>query len=568
LTPIKSPIFLFSKQTMQTRNYTLLLTAIAALGGLLYGYDIGIIGTALLYLDKCIRMTENQIGLLASAVMIGALASSIVGGGLADLLGRKKAMILSALLFVLSVVMIVTAPDFWLLFLGRTLQGLSAGMIAVVVPIFMSECLPAKNRGSGATMFQLCITLGIALSMTAGAYYQSGVQKAAETMAGNAKAFLTVQDQAWRNMFLSSIYPAVIFFFVAIFVSESPRWLFRRGLREKALNVLLKSRSKQLADLEIGEMQALALASKNKALTAAGDSLWQRHYIQPLILACVLLGINQATGICAVLTFPVIMLNQAGLSESAASHTGVWLALTNFLVTIVGVLLVDRTGRKFLLKLGTLTIIVALAVGVFVYWQVEAGRVDVAAKLQNAISGNTLVMNLSDIAPADDSSRPVQINVLYAYDGREQIKIVRSDAKNPKLVLTPGEKDKPDAALEILRAKFSPAPGETMGYLIFACLIVYIAGFAVGPGVCLWLMSAELLPTRVRSLGMGIGVLLNALVTIGTTACFLPVVGNWGYAAMWAMWLASTAAYFLFAAFLLPETKGKTLEEIEEHFTK
>jgi hypothetical protein len=282
----------------------------------------------------------------------------------------------------------------------------------------------------------------------------------------------------------------------------------------------------------------------------------------------VLLGINQATGICAVLTFPVVMLNQAGLSESAASHTGVWLALTNFLVTIVGVLLVDRMGRKFLLKLGTLNIIAALAVGVIVFRQVEAGRVDVAAKLQNAISGNTLTINLSDIAQADDSSRLVQINVLYAYDGREQIKIVRSDAKNPRLILTPGEKDKVDAKLEILRAKFSPAPGETMGYLIFACLILYIAGFAVGPGVCLWLMSAELLPTRIRSLGMGIGVLLNALVTIGTTACLLPVVGNWGYAAMWAMWLVSTAAYFLFAAFLLPETKGKTLEEIEEHFTK
>jgi hypothetical protein len=158
--------------------------------------------------------------------------------------------------------------------------------------------------------------------------------------------------------------------------------------------------------------------------------------------------------------------------------------------------------------------------------------------------------------------------VLYTYGSQQQLKIVRSDAKEPVLVIKPGEKDKADAVLEIIRAKFSPAPSETMGYIIFACLIVYIAGFAVGPGVCLWLMSAEMLPTRVRSLGMGIGVLLNALVTIGTTACFLPVVGNWGYAAMWAIWLACTAAYFLFAAFLLPETKGKTLEEIEQHFTK
>jgi SP family myo-inositol transporter-like MFS transporter 13 len=553
---------------MQTRNHTLLLTAIAALGGLLYGYDIGIIGTALLYLDKCIPMTENQVGLLASAIMIGQLASSIVGGSFADLMGRKKAMIVSALLFVASVVLIVTAPGFLPLFLGRTLQGLSAGMIAVVVPIFMSECLPAKNRGTGATMFQLCITLGIMLSMSAGAYYQSGVEEAAKTLAGDAKALLAVQDHAWRHMFQSSMYPAVLFFFVAMFVSESPRWLFRRGRKEKALAVLLKSRPKEMADLELGEMEALAAASKNRAATAAGDSIWQRHYIQPLILACVLLGINQATGICAVITFAIKMISQSGLSESFAAHSGIWLTLTNFLVTIVGVLLVDRTGRKFLLKLGTLTIIIALAVGVFVYWQVESGRVDVSAKLQNAVSGNTLTMNVADLAPGGEASLPVQVNVLYAYGGQQQMKIFRSDAKNPVLLLKPGEKDKPDAKLEILRAKFSKAPSKEMGYVIFACLIVYITGFAVGPGVCLWLMSAELLPTRVRSIGMGVGVLLNALVTIGTTACFLPVVGNWGYAAMWAIWLGCTTAYFLFATFLLPETKGKTLEEIEEHFAK
>ena len=547
---------------MKSKTYTGLLVAIAALGGLLYGYDLGIIGTALLYLDKCVRLSEQEVGLLASAVMIGALASSVIGGGFADLLGRKKAMIVSAVLFILSVVMIVSAQGFWPLFFGRTLQGLSAGMIAVTIPIFMSECVPAKIRGIGSTMFQLCITLGILLAMAAGAYYQSGVKVAVEAAAGDVAKILAIQDHAWRNMFISSIYPAVVFFIVAIIVSESPRWLFRRGRKEQALAILLKGSDERQAKLEMTEMETISGTAKGEGAKVAG-SLFQRHYIVPLAMAVFLLGINQATGIVAVFTFPVVMLNQAGLSESAASNTGVWLALTNFSVTILGVLLVDKLGRKLLLKIGTSIIMVALLVGVITFWQVESGRQDVSARLQAAVTGNSLSIPVKDIVPA--AAGTVQVNVVYAFDGKGQMLLVRSDARNPVLEIKPDPKT-PNAKLEIRRAKFSAAPSEKTGNIAFACLLLYIVGFAFGPGVCLWLMSSELLPTRVRSIGMGLGVLFNAIVSIATTAVFLPIVGNFGYAAMWGVWLACTIAYFLFAAFILPETKGKTLEEIEAHF--
>ena len=171
---------------------------------------------------------------------------------------------------------------------------------------------------------------------------------------------------------------------------------------------------------------------------------------------------------------------------------------------------------------------------------------------------------VKDIAPS--SGGHVQVSVIYAYDGREQMKLVRSDAAHPVLNLQPDAKAA-TAKLEIRRAKFSAAPDERTGRVIFACLLLYLVGFAFGPGVCLWLMSAELLPTRVRSIGMGLGVPCNALVSIATTAVFLPVVGNFGYAAMWAIWLACTVAYTS-AAFILPETKGRTLEEIEAHFAR
>jgi MFS transporter, SP family, solute carrier family 2 (myo-inositol transporter), member 13 len=120
--------------------------------------------------------------------------------------------------------------------------------------------------------------------------------------------------------------------------------------------------------------------------------------------------------------------------------------------------------------------------------------------------------------------------------------------------------------LEIKRAKYGPVPTETTGYLVIASLMLFITSFALGPGVCVWLALSELMPTRIRSIGMGVALVINQGVSTGIAAFFLPIVGNYGYSAMFLFWAACTVIYFITAAFFLPETKGKTLEEIEEHF--
>jgi MFS transporter, SP family, solute carrier family 2 (myo-inositol transporter), member 13 len=553
--------------TREQQRNTFLFLFIAGMGGLLYGYDIGIIGTALLYLDKCVRLSEAEVSILASAVMGGSLVSSLVAGALADWCGRKRVMIGASLCFIASVVLIVMSQGFTPLFIGRTLQGLCAGMVAVVIPIYLAECVPADIRGRGATAFQLFITLGLAGAMGAGAWYQSGAEKAVQAAAGNATAILSAQDHAWRQMFLTSAYPSVIFLLGTFFVGESPRWLFRRGRKQQALEVLQRTRPSEQASLELREMQELAHGSARASETGAQESVFQRRFIVPFLLAVALLGINQATGIVAVFTFPVVMLSQAGLSAGIAAKISLALGLLNPVATLVGIALVDKVGRRFLLKLGTSIIMIALLVGIVAFWQVESSRVDVRARLHQAVTGNTLNMAVADAGPVLNQ-RPMQLTVLYAYDGKEQVAIADNKSQDSVLKIAPEPKEKPNARLEIKRAKLGPAPDATLGYLVFACLLVYLAGFAVGPGVCLWLMSSELMPTRIRSFGMGVGVLFNALVSIGTVAIFLPMVGTYGYAAMWGIWFLCTALYFCLAAFLLPETKGKTLEEIERQFVR
>ena len=157
------------------------------------------------------------------------------------------------------------------------------------------------------------------------------------------------------------------------------------------------------------------------------------------------------------------------------------------------------------------------------------------------------------------------LTVFYSYGGGDKVETVLSNDPEPVLRIEPDPKN-PNAAPVIKRAMYGPVPTEITGWLVTACLCLFIASFSVGPGVVVWLALSELMPTRIRSTGMGIALLLNQGVATGIAAVFLPTVGNFGYSAMFFFWAACTVIYFITAAFFLPETKGKTLEEIEEYF--
>jgi SP family myo-inositol transporter-like MFS transporter 13 len=468
---------------MTPRSYTALLLFISGMGGFLYGYDIGIIGAALLYLNKTVSLTVAQESFVVAAVLAGGTVSSLAAGALADFIGRKRLMVAAAVVFLASVALIVAAHGFGLLFAGRTLQGLSAGMIAVVIPLYLAESLPAAIRGRGTAMFQLFLTIGILVSMAVGRYYTAGVEASAAT--ADAAALTVAQDEAWRAMFLSAVWPGLVFLIGSVLVTESPRWLLRRGRAEEAKAALARSRTEQEAENEFIEMRASLASSSGQA--AAASSLWQRRYIVPFLLTCTVLGLTQTTGINSILQFLVVILQQAGLDATAAAGKATAVTAVNVVFTVVGLVLVDKIGRKALLKLGTGTIALALIVGAFVFWQIQASAL---------------------------------------------------------------------------------APGATTGFVITGCLMLFVAGFATGPGVCVWLALSELMPTRIRSLGMGIGLLVNQGISTAIAAMFLPVVKSHGYALMFAFWAVCTVGYFLVAAFWLPETKGRTLEEIEAEFTK
>ena len=323
------------------------------------------------------NLSEQQISFVVAAVLLGSVLSSLFAGMLAELMGRRRLMVLSGLLFVASIPMIALAGGYTPLLLGRLLQGISGGLIGVVVPLYLAESLPAASRGKGTAIFQWLLTLGLVLAAVIGLYCAHSVEQAADAARGTAQAdalVLAAEDHAWRNIFWMSIIPGVLFTAGSLLLWESSRWLFRLGRKDAARASLLRTRTPAEADLELGEMEGSAAAAE-KTIDRPRDSLLSRKYVLPFFIACVILACMQATGVNSILAYVVNILNQAGLPGSIANWGDVSVKVLNCLITVVAVILVDRKGRKFLMILGTSGIIVCLAAaGLLFLWPKGAQR--------------------------------------------------------------------------------------------------------------------------------------------------------------------------------------------------
>jgi len=580
------------------RSYNLFLQLVAGLGGLLYGVDVGIIGGALPYLEATSRLTAAQLSVIVAAVLLGTVFSTLFAGVLADWMGRKRLMIFSGLTFVLSIPVIALSHGYTPLFFGRLLQGVSGGLIGVVVPLYLAECLSASTRGKGTGIFQWLLTLGIVAAAFVGIYYSYRVQAVSAT--SDAATLFAFKDEAWRRIFWVSLPPGVLFVLGSLFVSESPRWLFRKGKHEQALAALLRSRSQAQAAVELREMEETGLkANKGSSSGAkAGGSLLQRKYVIPFILTLVILSCNTATGINSVIGYNTSILLQSGLSDLRAHWGYVFFTCVNFLMTIVGMLLVDRKGRRFLFILGTSGIIVSMIGVGILFLRTEKYSVDVGNQIQAMIPANQELnlrfdQNMAGqlLAAAGPVGEQIEkdrasLAIIYSYGdytaatsfvrsddpAAAPIEITRADClpankvesffKNPFANLDAAR----TAPLRIQKALVGRVPDPSHGWLVACGLYLFVAFYAMGPGVCVWIALSELMPTRIRSNGMSIALLVNQLVATLLAGIFLPFVSRHGYSSMFFLFAAFTLVYFITVAFFLPETKGKTLEEIEAHF--
>ena len=590
------------------RRYMRYLLIMAGLGGLLYGVDVGVIAAALPYIEQTAGFNPSQLSQVVAAVLFGSVLSSLFAGYLADKMGRKALITVAAALFTASIPVICLSQEvFGIMLLGRILQGASAGIVGVVVPLYLAECLSAESRGKGTGMFQFLLTVGLVFAAVVGllaASYVGGV----ENSGASEESLTSAKVLAWQAIF----------------------WVC-------AMAVLVRSYGDARAKEVFDEMVHIEEEEKQKAeelkkQSSSGESLLQRKYIYPFVLAVLVLAFTQATGINSVLNYSVKVFQQAGLEGTTANWADFTIKVVNCLMTIVAMVLVDRKGRKFLLKIGTAGIVVGLLGTGFLFNNVEKARKDVTADVAALLAAQspsvqkefeqgkdvgsirTLQLERTPDSPfirnllAKNGMADKDINrmqLIITYDQPEanpawyqflmgsstQLSVVEFSELTKDTKDIKKEEDKaslavikavPDSTnkmvvngkdgyamkpVSILKAELGEKPDTSMGWGVTAFFIIFIAFYATGPGVCVWLALSELMPARIRSNGMAIALLINQLVSTVIAGSFLPWVGSCGYSGVFFTLGGITVLYFITVTFFLPETKGRSLEEIEGYFT-
>ena len=435
---------------------TRFLLFVGGLGGLLYGIDFGVIAVSMPYIKALKIYTDAEVSWIVGAVMFGGILASATAGVLCDRLGRKRMISGSAALFLLAVpVVCFSGESLSVMLVGRVLQGMSAGYMAVVMPMYLAESLPPEIRGRGTGIFQLFLGIGLVSAALAGIVI-SAVYGAADAAAD------VVSDQsksiAWRVNFWWSMAPVSLLFVSSLFIRESPVWLKMKGVAKRD-----------------------AAAS---AATVEGGTLLRRKYVIPFVLAVLVLTFNKTIGMGSIIAYAVTLFQKAGLSGTLGNVGDLALKVVNLVMTMVAVMLVDRKGRTWLLKVGT----AGLTAGLFA------------------------------------------IGTLF---------------------------------LAIEKGWF--APTILSGFVTLAAFLAMQTFYSLGPGICVWLVLSELMPARIRANGMAIALFVNQFVAWGLASTFFPMVNAWGYGPVFFGSAITGILYFLTVLYI-PETKGRSLEEIESLF--
>lgn len=314
------------------------IAAVAATGGLLFGFDTGVINVALPSLREQLQLTPSQESMVVGAVLFGAMFGPFISGFLTDKLGRKKINIIASLIFVVGSILAAIAPDTNSLIAGRLLLGLAIGIVAATVPLYLAELSPKDKRGRMVTFFQLAITLGILLSYVVGYIF------------GDA-------ENAWRLMFWAGFVPAIILFVGMLLVPESPRWLLTKGRNEEALKVLNQLRTLDEAVAEYNE--TLKLLEEEKQNKSSWMELFMPKLRIPLFIGIGIFAIQQFSGINAIIYYSTDIFKSL-FSDSQAILATVGVGIVNSLATILGMQFLDKWGRKPLLYTGLIGTAVCL----------------------------------------------------------------------------------------------------------------------------------------------------------------------------------------------------------------
>jgi len=497
---------------MKSKLYLIGCTLIAALGGLLFGFDTAVISGAEGWLERVYGLDKFWLGFTVASALIGTIVGSIVAGRPADAFGRRAALILIAVLYFISAVGSALAWDWYSFLLFRFLGGLGVGGASVVSPMYIAEISPAIYRGRLVAITQLNIVFGILL-----AFFSNFL--VAQFDLGQAE---------WRWMLGVEAFPAALFFFLLFLTPRSPRWLVSQDQTDEARAVLGRlGTDADDVEEEIKEIQG----SLDLAHHSLKEPFFRRAYLKPILLAVAIAAFNQLSGINALMYYAPRIFTMAGAGEDAALLQAVAVGFTNLIFTMIALAVIDHFGRKKLMILGSIGYILSLGATAWAFYT-YAEDFAAAARATAAAEAATQAPAL---APA------METNHSTAVEAAAGATVAAEEA---------------DAA--IVRERLA-----TGGGVVLVSLLVFIASHAFGQGAVIWVFISEIFPNRVRARGQALGSFTHWFMCAGISWTF-PMFADASGGHTFAFYAGMMVLQLLWVLLIMPETKGIPLEEIQK----
>lgn len=505
---------------------------VVTIGGFIFGLDAALISGGIGQITEQFSLSDLELGAVVSAPGFGVLLALAITGALCDRIGRRNTLLIIAALYLVSAVTSALAPNFIALVLARGLGGLAFTSLSVA-SIYIGEVAPAAMRGRLVALNQLNIVIGLSVAF----FINFGLFSLAGSGADWVQD-LGIANETWRWMLGAEILPALLWLIGLAKIGESPRWLYRKGATAEAEAEAMRLYPSATAEVILNELRADAQQDEaGFPLRKVIAMLFGTHLRKALFVALLVSLVQPLTGINAILFYAPLVFEQVGIGENAALAQAVIVGIVSVIFTAIALALVDRLGRRFLINTGLTAAGLSL---LLCWWAFSQASYVLDAQDINALVGVVDTQHLVALAghafPSDVAFKAAMVDAL-GFDAAR--------AREGELIA---------AAITV----------NSTAVLLGVIAFIAAYNFSIGP--VLWIALSELFPTRVRSVAVTGCAFVVSLMSYFVQQFFPWQLANWGAANVFLFYAVIILVGLVMLAWKLPETKGKTIEEIEDHF--
>ena len=515
----------------------------AALAGFLFGFDTIVISGAEETFQRIWQLNATTHGLATGMALWGTVIGALFGGIPAEKLGRRKTLIWVGVLYFVSALGSGLAPEVYTFMVARFIGGLGVGAATVAAPMFISEISPADSRGKLAGMFQFNIVFGILVALVSNYLLGRSME----------------MEVAWRWMLGIEALPALVYLVLSFGLPESPRWLITHAGREAEAAEVFRKINPGFDARQIDSLVAEIAEAKSDA--GATGAFWSKRLKIPILLAILIAVFNQFSGINIVFYFAPRLLGLAGLDDTLKASIA--LGLTNLVFTFVGLWLIDRIGRRALLYVGSFGYIISLAICAWIF--LSTPLLKVASSAGDLASAASVLSKVESGARFMTDADHEDFLTSYA-DSKENLeRITASDWYEGDPVSIPAQAQ-PDEVERIALATKSDVSRMLgpVGLIVLVSLMAFIAAHAVGQGAVIWVFISEIFPNDHRAAGQSLGSSTHWVCAAALTTVFPFVISRVEPGYLFAFFAVMMVLQLIWVRFMMPETKGRSLEDVDQ----